>query len=344
MVNLDKLNKHPFVKKSLLKMDNLEEIDSIYIDHFCKIINSNPIELKRTKLAYNNYYDFFDLYDTVSRVTGIPTLYDDFSHLTLKDKESYLIRNNINYTKNEFNHLIIESKNYKTTQMLGSKHWCIQNNEEDWNNYNQERVHLLLATDDNFYGLSYSSNYFDCYNIDNNPVSIGSIIECIPKEYNISMYTQSCKRQKRTHSENLITDFMIHFKVNSSWIFDLFLLMLTYELIQYTGQIKGLSALLLSGVLVWSSTTLFIKLIEISNVFPFLFSSDNSSFPSFLQSLFSGFKLGCQKQLILILITLVFSAPLIQIPFTLMGKDNIVKSFIYNISNTKELVLNGDIK
>lgn len=180
------LNKHPFILKSLKRMKGIEHVEEKYIKHFCAIINTNHFELKRTKIAYNNYTDFFELYDTVTRLTNIEPLYIRFQDLKNDDKEIYLADRDIPYGKTEQGYLIIRSENYETTKLLGAKSWCIQKNREDWEIYNDNRKHLIITSDIEMYGLSYNKEVFDCFDINNNPVDLSDIKSIIPEHYGLN--------------------------------------------------------------------------------------------------------------------------------------------------------------
>lgn len=180
------LSKHPFILKSLKRMKDIDHVEKKYLEHFCSIIKMNHFELKRTKLAYNNYYDFFELYDTLIRLTGLEPLYARFQDLNLEDKEIFLADRGIPCTKTDNGFLIIRSESYDQTRLLGAKSWCIQQNENDWYNYNTNRKHLIIASENELYGVSYNKEIFDGFDINNNPVSLSDMKRIVPENYGLN--------------------------------------------------------------------------------------------------------------------------------------------------------------
>jgi hypothetical protein len=182
----DNLSKKPFILKSIMKMSDIENINLKYIKHCLSIINKNPHELKTIKIAYNNYQLFMDLYKAILKITGIDSISINFPSLTLDEKENFLNLHNIKFIKNENQDIIIESEDYETTRLIGSEHWCIYKSKNMWNKYNLNRKHIIIATKNNLYGVTFKDNYFQCFDMSDSSISYKTIKNKIPSKYNIT--------------------------------------------------------------------------------------------------------------------------------------------------------------
>ena len=307
-MDLSKLNKHPFIQKSLKRMNDINSVEQKYINHFCEIILSNHFELKRTKIAYNNYTSFFPLYETITRLTSIKPITDRFSDMDLAEQEQFLINHNINYVKNEFNHLIIHSNNFETTELLGHESWCIQYNKEDWINYNQNRTHLILSTPSDFYGLSFSDKLFYCFNSRNEAVDISEIYGFIPKEFNLK---KTKPTKKSEYNLSIVTlDFLFDFLLIAS---------ITETILYINPDALYFESLFIVFFIYVTFNTIVLEMIVFISISPLYFSGNTNYFKSFIHPI--------KKNTALLFLLTVLQVTPIQSFFDSIGNDNFIKNY-----------------
>ena len=197
------LTKNNFIKKNLLRMDDIKDVNINYIKHFIKIISSNPKELDLIHISYNNYQSFFKLYKAMLNITNNDMADTGFLSMTRAEQLSFLSYHNIKHSISNQNNIIIESFDYETTYMIGVKAWCITRSKLVWDNYNKNKDHLIIITNNNIYGVSISKNSFYCFDQMDHSVTYDEIKNILPKKY-------VCNN-KKTDTKIKINHFLISF-------------------------------------------------------------------------------------------------------------------------------------
>lgn len=176
------LNKHQYISKHLLKMDDIDRASHEQIKHFIDIIKSNKKELKIVQVNYNNYKKFASLYEAITYIAKEEPISLNFEDKDLKEKEKILKSNNIQFIKFKGG-LIVEIDSYEKTKIIGIKKWCISKSRSYWNDYNKNKKFIILFEEKNTIGLSISKTTFKAFDKNNLDVSYQEIKHKIPEEY-----------------------------------------------------------------------------------------------------------------------------------------------------------------
>jgi hypothetical protein len=164
------LQNHPFIMKSILKMDDLDNINPKYVEHCVQIIQDSSEKLKRVKLAYNNYHKFIDLYKITLEITEENPVDIGFSSLSKIDKIGFLEINNIEHTIID-DIIAVYPDTFEEGQMIYPKCWCIAKSKKLWKSYNSDTEHVVLYQGDKVYGISHSESKFKCYSKNDMPIT-----------------------------------------------------------------------------------------------------------------------------------------------------------------------------
>jgi hypothetical protein len=175
------LQKHPFIMKSVLKMDDLDNINVQYIEHFVSMLNTSKEKLKNFKLAYNNYTKFITLYKTMLEISGEKAIDVGFCILEKVEKIEFLETNNIKYKLID-DILAVFPSSFEEGQMIYPKTWCIKSSKKMWDSYNKDSKHLVLFREDKIYGISHNDKTFKCYSKKDIPISYSTFFKEIGKD------------------------------------------------------------------------------------------------------------------------------------------------------------------
>lgn len=175
------LNKNAYIKKQLLRMQDISNADIEHVKHFIEIIESNPKELKLIHVSYSNYKTFSKLYQAILKITNNSTKRVDFNSLSLQEKEKFLKLKKINYEKKS-NNIIVKIKDYETTKLIGNPSWCIVKSKISWEKYNENRNHFIIFQENETYGVTVSKFFFKCYDKNNKEVTYTQIKDFLPED------------------------------------------------------------------------------------------------------------------------------------------------------------------
>jgi hypothetical protein len=164
------LQNHPFIMKSVLKMDDLDSINIKYVEHFVQIVENYAPKFKKFKLAYNNYTKFIDLYKTILEISGEYSVDIGFCGLSKIEKIKFLEINNIKHKLID-DIIAVYPSSFEEGQMIYPKIWCIKKSKKMWNSYNKNSQHVVFYRGDKIYGVSHSDTKFKCYSKKDIPIS-----------------------------------------------------------------------------------------------------------------------------------------------------------------------------
>jgi hypothetical protein len=232
--------------KSVLKMDDLDNINDKYIVHFVDIINTHKEKLHHFKLAYNNYTKVITLYKIMLEISGEQAIDVDFFNFPKLEKIKFLEINNIKHKLID-DIIAVYPSSFEEGQMIYPNVWCIKKSKKMWKTYNDDNKHVVLFRADKIYGISHSETKFYCYSKKDISISYRKFNKEIGQELPLSS-----KIKNKKHTKTFIKKYKKEFWVLltlTSFLSNPFLIDLFFPsmILYYTEQIYFAS--IFSGLL-----------------------------------------------------------------------------------------------
>jgi hypothetical protein len=238
------LQKHPFIMKSVLKMDDLNTINIKYIEHFVDIVKNHKSRFNKIQLAYNNYTKFIDLYKATLDVTGIEVVDIGFCNLSHSDKIFFLKESNIKYEiSNDI--ILVYPSSFEEGQMIYPNKWCIKRSKTLWTSYNKNAEHTVLYRGDKVFGVSNSKTTFKCFTELDRNRSYSDFHNIIGKH--LPSHLKIDRPKQTTIIKRNITKYMVEYicLIICMTITNItFMTSTSYALLEYKGQIVFYSTLI----------------------------------------------------------------------------------------------------
>jgi hypothetical protein len=198
----ESLKNNPHVLKCIEKMDDVEDVDIKYIEHFSFLIKKYNVRLKKFKLAYNNFTKMIDLYKIILEISSENPPDIGFCHLSKTKKIQFLDNYNIKY-KIYDDIVAVYPSCFEEGKLIYPKMWCIALSKKMWNSYNTDAEHIIFYKDDEVYGISNKKNRFKAFTKEDIPITYKFFMQKIGNKIPIKIHT------KKEHKIDILVMFIV---------------------------------------------------------------------------------------------------------------------------------------